>query len=67
MDLNVSVDSEVCIGTGNCAFNAPAVFEQDEVSGVAHVVDAAGAPEERILFAADTCPVQAIRVSHEPG
>ena len=59
MKLQVTVDSDTCIGTGNCVFNAPGVFEQDD-DGTSHVVDQTAASEETIRFAAGTCPVSAI-------
>jgi ferredoxin len=64
MSLKVTVDAETCIGTGNCAFNAPGVFDQDD-DGTARVINVSGAPEEGIRFAASTCPVQAIRVEDD--
>jgi ferredoxin len=62
MSLEVTVDADTCIGTGNCVFNAPGVFDQDE-NGTARVIDVSGASRESIQFAASTCPVQAIHVA----
>ena len=57
----VRVDRDTCIGTGNCVFNAPGVFDQSE-EGLAVVVDAEAQSIERIRFAAASCPVGAITI-----
>lgn len=57
----VVIDTEACMASGNCVFNAPGVFDQDE-SGTSYVIDVASAPEEVVRFAARSCPVGAIRV-----
>ena len=68
MTVRVTIDTDVCIGTGNCVFNMPDVFEQDE-DGVTRVRDQtladqtlASVPVADIRFAAGSCPVGAIRV-----
>ena len=61
MELHVAVDREVCMGSGNCVYEAPGVYDLDG-DGVALVLDAAGSPEENILAAARKCPTQAITV-----
>ena len=50
------------MGSGNCSFWAPGVFDLDD-EGVAVVIDAAAAPEEKIILAAQGCPTQAIRLT----
>ena len=65
MGIQVTVDSSMCIGTGNCVFNAPGVFDLDDET--ARVVDKAAAPESTIRFAASTCPVLAIQVEEIPS
>ena len=49
------------MGSGNCSFWAPGVFDLDE-EGIAIVTDATGAPEDKILLAAQGCPTQAIAI-----
>jgi ferredoxin len=49
------------MGSGNCTFSAPGVFDLDDL-GVAVVVDPGAQPEERIVQAARGCPTQAISV-----
>ncbi|WP_443334464.1 ferredoxin [Streptomyces sp. ZAF1911] len=59
----VSVDTDRCIGAGQCALTAPTVFTQDE-DGLGALLpgreDGAGSPLLR--EAARACPVSAIRV-----
>jgi ferredoxin len=57
--LEIAIDREVCMGSGNCSFWAPGVFDLDD-DGVAVVIDPEGAPEDKIILAAQGCPTQAI-------
>ncbi len=59
MALRITIDRDVCIGSGNCVHWVPAVFDQDD-DGYAIVLDPAAAPEERIREAARNCPTRAI-------
>ena len=59
--LEIKIDRDVCMGSGNCSFWAPGVFDLDE-EGIAIVVDPAGAAEDKIILAAQGCPTQAIAV-----
>jgi ferredoxin len=61
MDLEVEIDRDVCMGSGNCVYEAPGVFDLDEDS-VAFVVDLTGSPEDRIVAAARKCPTNAITI-----
>lgn len=49
------------MGSGNCGFWAPGVFDLDEEC-IAVVRDPTAAPEDRIVAAAQGCPTQAISV-----
>jgi ferredoxin len=60
--LHIDIDGEVCMGSGNCVFEAPGVFELGDDS-VATVVDPAAAPAERVHDAARKCPSRAIHVT----
>lgn len=60
-EVKINIDREVCMGSGNCQFWAPNVFDLDE-HGVAVVVDPTGDPEDKVVLAARGCPTQAIRV-----
>jgi ferredoxin len=61
MALDISVDRERCMGSGNCAFYAPNTFDVGD-DMVAHVVDPSGDDEDKVRLAADGCPTQAIRL-----
>lgn len=64
MALEISIDREKCMGSGNCIFWAPGVFDLDD-DGVSTVVDAAAAPDDKIILAAQGCPTQAISVNRD--
>ena len=61
MALDIRIDRDQCMGSGNCSFWAPGVFDLDE-DGIAIVLDAAAAPDDKIVLAAQGCPTQAISV-----
>jgi len=61
MDLEVDIDRDVCMGSGNCTYEAPGVFELDE-DGVSSVVRAVDGAEENVIAAARKCPTRAISV-----
>lgn len=61
MALQIEINREACMGSGNCSFWAPGVFDLDD-DGVSIVLDPDAAPEEKILLAAQGCPTQAISV-----
>lgn len=64
MTLEIKINRELCMGSGNCSFWAPKVFDLDD-DGVAFVLDADGAPEEKVVLAAQGCPTQAISVTKD--
>jgi ferredoxin len=57
--LEITIDRDACMGSGNCSFWAPGVFDLDD-DGVAVGIDPEGAPEDKIILAAQGCPTQAI-------
>jgi len=59
--LRVWVDPNVCVGNAMCETFAPRVFQLNE-KRQSEVVDPTGDPEEKILEAAESCPVSAIFV-----
>jgi ferredoxin len=61
MSIEIDVDRDVCMGSGNCVFTAPGVFELDDDS-IARVADPEAAPEGAVLTAARQCPTHAITV-----
>ncbi len=59
--LEIKIDREVCMGSGNCSFWAPGVFDLDD-DGIAVVLDDDATPEDKIVLAAQGCPTQAISI-----
>ncbi len=49
------------MGSGNCSFWAPGVFDLGD-DGIAVVLDPAAQPEEKIALAVQGCPTQAITI-----
>ncbi len=61
MSLEITIDRDACMGSGNCSFWAPGVFDLDD-TGVAVVVDKDACPEDKILLAGEGCPTHAISI-----
>jgi ferredoxin len=59
--LEIEIDRDTCMGSGNCTFAVPGVFALDD-EGIAVVLDPGGGDEEKILEAARQCPSKAITV-----
>ena len=59
--LSIEINREVCMGSGNCSFWAPGVFDLDD-DGIAIVTDPTGEPEDKIVLAGQGCPTQAIAI-----
>src|SRR5881409_742289 len=55
MGLEIEIDREICMGSGNCQFWAPATFDLDD-EGIAIVIDPEGDPEDKIIAAAQGWP-----------
>ncbi len=62
MNLTVAVDTEVCIGAGNCVEQAPAAFALN-ADGVAVLVDPTAVADDDLLAAEASCPVAAIVIT----
>ena len=60
------IDRDACMGSGNCLYWAPAVFELDD-EGVAVVRGEVEGNEEPVRSAAQNCPTRAIRVDAFSG
>ena len=62
--LKVIVDRERCVGSGECVFTAPEIFDQDEADGIVTLLTET--PKEALWDAARRaarqCPANAIRV-----
>jgi ferredoxin len=59
--LSIEINREVCMGSGNCSFWAPGVFDLDD-DGIAIVTDPEGEPEDKVVLAGQGCPTQAIAI-----
>ena len=64
MALEIDIDRELCMGSGNCSFWAPGVFDLDD-DGIAVVIDQLAAPEEKIILAGQGCPTHAISITRD--
>jgi len=60
------IDREACMGSGNCLYWAPGVFDLDD-AGVAVVCGNLTVHEENVRLAAINCPTRAIRVDERYG
>ena len=60
--MDVAIDWDLCMGSGNCLFWAPKTFDLSE-DGHAVVLDPAATDEDRLRVAAEGCPVGAITLS----
>jgi ferredoxin len=68
MGPQVSVDPELCIGSGDCVRSLPAAFRIDESLGVS-VPRPGAAMQDRLLLlrARSSCPTHAIEILGEDG
>jgi ferredoxin len=55
------IDRQACMGSGNCLYWAPDVFDLDD-DGVAVVIGDVSDGDDRARKAADNCPTGAIRL-----
>jgi len=62
--LEIVIDEDRCMGSGNCVFWAPETFDLSE-AGYAIVLDPAATDETRLRIAAQGCPVGAISLSRD--
>jgi ferredoxin len=64
--MRVTVDAELCCGSGQCVLAVPEVFDQREEDGTVLLLDAGppAATHEEVRVAASLCPSGAITV-HE--
>lgn len=61
MGLEVEIDRDLCMGSGNCVYEAPGVFDLDDDS-VAVVVEPAPSSDDTVMEAARKCPSGAITI-----
>lgn len=62
----IEIDRDLCIGAESCVVVAPEVFEMD-AENKAVLKNPAGADDQTILMAAQSCPVAAILLYDEGG
>ncbi len=68
MGLSVSIDPDLCIGSGDCVRLAPEAFELRDDAGISVPRPAAATePLERLRKAAMNCPTQAIGILDADG
>jgi ferredoxin len=63
--MKVSVDQELCCGSGLCVMKAAQVFDQREEDGIVIVLDDVPSPEHHdvVRAAATACPTSAIHLA----
>jgi ferredoxin len=64
--MKVRVDRELCVGISNCVSEAPSVFQLDKENR-AIVLDTSSVAEEKIMIAAQSCPMNAIIIEDDQG
>lgn len=62
MSLHIEIDREKCMGSGNCVYWAPAVFDVNDLM-VAVVIGDPDAHADRVRLAAENCPTNAITLT----
>lgn len=63
MSVRVTVDADLCIGSGDCTRVARGAFALDEASGVSvPTPEAAETDPQLLVLAARGCPTQAIQL-----
>ena len=66
MPVRVTIDPDLCIGSGDCTRVAPDAFRLDDAAGVSVPTEIAPlTPIDRLRRAALGCPTQAIAVEGE--
>ncbi|MGW5241639.1 ferredoxin [Monashia sp. NPDC004114] len=63
--MDIAVDRERCVGSGQCVMRMPDVFTSDDAEGLVELIDPAGAGHEAadVDDVAFSCPAQAIMVA----
>ena len=68
MSIEVTVDPDLCIGSGDCVRILSAAFRIDDARGVSVPLDGAGDQDPVLLEkAAFSCPTQSIRLVAADG
>ncbi len=64
--MKVKIDRDLCVGIGNCVAAAPTVFQLDK-ENKAIVLDISSAEKDKIMTAAESCPMNAIIIEDDEG
>jgi ferredoxin len=64
--MKVRIDRDLCVGIGNCVAIAPSVFQLDK-QNKAVVQNISSVSEDKIMSAAESCPVSAVIVEDNEG
>jgi ferredoxin len=64
--MKIEVDRDLCVSVATCVAIAPHTFALDE-DGIAIIKNPSGDTEKTILQAAQSCPVNAIRIYDDGG
>jgi ferredoxin len=59
MAEKITVDRDLCMGSGQCTFYAPGTFDLDDI-GIAVVINEHGDTEDKIQLAINVCPTRSI-------
>ncbi|TJZ54438.1 ferredoxin [Streptomyces piniterrae] len=64
--MRITIDQDVCIGSGQCALTAPSVFTQDD-DGFSEVLPGSedGGGDPMVREAVRACPVGALSIDDE--
>lgn len=62
--MRISIDQDRCVAAGQCAANAPKVFDQRDEDGVVVLLTpvAPAGTEDGVRTAAEVCPASAIHL-----
>lgn len=60
----VEIDRQGCMGSGNCAYWAPATFDVDD-EGIAVLIGDPSADAERVRLAVEGCPTRSIALRED--
>ncbi|MET0661989.1 MAG: ferredoxin [Ilumatobacteraceae bacterium] len=64
MTIEVDIDRDACMGSGNCVYEAAGAFDLDD-DGIATVIDVNAVDEAQLISAARLCPTRAITVRRD--
>jgi ferredoxin len=64
--MKVKIDRELCVGIGNCVAVSPTVFQLDDTNK-ARVQNPSSVSEDKLMRAAESCPVNAVIVEDDQG